>query len=68
MELPVVCPCCWDTNIARVVDAKLYAENLPQQMIPIAGAVFRCAHWHVFAIFQRDGPSRTDAKPSEQQV
>jgi len=59
MELPVVCPYCWDTNIEPVPDAKLYAANLTRQMTPIAGAVFHCGHWHVNAMFHPEDPSRT---------
>ena len=63
MELPVVCPCCWDTNIERVLDAKLYTENLSRQTtIPITGVVFRCSHWHVFAMFHPGGSSQGDSK------
>jgi hypothetical protein len=54
MELSVICPYCRDTNVQSVPDAKLYAENLSQQTTPIAAAVFRCNHWHVFATFPLD--------------
>jgi hypothetical protein len=55
MELSVICPYCRDANVENVPDAKLYAENLPQQTTPIAASVFRCNHWHVFAAFPLDG-------------
>jgi hypothetical protein len=55
MELSVICPYCRDANVESVPDAKLYAENLPQQTTPIAASVFRCNHWHVFAAFPLDG-------------
>ena len=49
MELPTVCPYCWDTKIERIGEVKLYAEHLPQQTTPIAGSIFQCSHWHDFA-------------------
>ena len=51
MELPAVCPYCCDQSIERIGEVKLYAEHLPHQTTLIAGSVFRCSHWHVFAMF-----------------
>jgi hypothetical protein len=51
MEAPLVCPHCCDRIIKAIPDAQLYAENLPQQKTPIAGSIFRCSQWHIFAVF-----------------
>jgi hypothetical protein len=51
MELPLVCPYCWDQRIELVPDARLYAENFHQQQAPIPASVFHCRNWHIFATF-----------------
>lgn len=56
MKLPSVCPYCWDTKIEQIGEVKLFAEHFPQQTTPIAGSVFRCNRWHVFATFPLECP------------
>jgi hypothetical protein len=43
-------PYCTDLNIEAAPDARLYAENFPRQAPPVSALVFRCSHWHIFAI------------------
>ena len=51
-ETPVVCPVCWDHSVERVEGVKLTARSMGggdlSQVI-----VYRCAHWHLFALFQQ---------------
>jgi len=58
MEFTALCPHCGDMNIEPVPDARLYAEHLPGQATPVAGSVFRCSRWHIFATFTPLDPSR----------
>jgi hypothetical protein len=53
MEPPIACPYCFDMNIEVVPTATLHLENFPwqNQTKPLAGSVFRCGYWHIFATF-----------------
>jgi len=64
VEQPILCPYCGDQNIEVVPDTHLYAENVPNQMTPIPASVFRCGHWHIFAMFPLDdAPATLSAYP-----
>jgi hypothetical protein len=58
VEQPILWPYCGDRNIEAVPDARLYAENVPNQTTPISASVFGCGHWHIFAMFPLDDASR----------
>ena len=58
MELTILSSHCGDMKIEPVPDARLYAEHLPGQTTAIAGSVFRCSRWHIFATFAPPDPSR----------
>ena len=61
MEPPIACPYCFDMDIEVVPNAKLHLENFPRQnqTKPLAGSVFRCSYWHIFATF----PLESDPQP-----
>ena len=53
MEVPVVCPFCWDHAIYPIHEVKLIAETGGSQRPLGEGKIFRCRDWHVFAVFPR---------------
>jgi hypothetical protein len=61
MQLPLVCPYCWDQHVEPMSDARLYGVNSSHGQ-PLAASVFRCRQWHIFATFPTDGPTLSDGK------
>lgn len=47
-----MCPVCWDHAVEKVEGIKLSASNA--EGANVGGAsIFRCAQWHMFAVFER---------------
>ena len=53
MEIPIVCPYCWDRAIEPLPTAELFARSGSGER-HVAGEVFRCRRWHVFAMFPQE--------------
>jgi hypothetical protein len=49
---PTVCPICWDHDISRVDEVRLSA-NRGDGQDEVRAAVYRCAGWHLFAVFDQ---------------
>ena len=49
---PTVCPVCWEHDITRVKDVRLSIDGGDRHQVGRA-SVYRCAHWHLFALFDQ---------------
>jgi hypothetical protein len=52
VDMPTVCPVCWNHDITRVEQVRLFTHQKSGQHVGRA-SVYRCAHWHLFALFDQ---------------
>ena len=52
IDTPTVCPVCWNHDITRVEDVRLATTSGDEHNVGKA-SVYRCGHWHLFALFDQ---------------
>ena len=50
VDVPIVCPICWDHAVERVEGIVLSARQSGGRDLSQV-SIYRCAHWHLFALF-----------------
>jgi hypothetical protein len=50
---PIVCPVCWDHALEKLEGVRLSARTFAEQPFISRVHVYRCSHWHIFALFEQ---------------
>jgi hypothetical protein len=53
-DKPTICPVCWDHQLEIDPKLVLTAAQRPEHTRRLGVEVYRCSHWHFFAVLTRD--------------
>lgn len=52
VDVPFVCPICWDHAIEQIEGIVLSAKSVGGRDLSRV-SIYRCGHWHLFALFNQ---------------